>query len=104
MPTGTIGLRSRRDLQDPFPEQSQCPGQRLHGGIGFRLAPYGDPDWEGTRRGLALEPPAGGEGLRDLDGCFALHVTLAALLGRYGYGERRRLAPSAGETTSCSAR
>lgn len=61
----------------------------LRGGLDglAAVAPYGDPGYEGARRGLALAPPAGGGGLRDLDGFFALHPMLETLHGHYGRGE-----------------
>jgi len=51
------------------------------------VAPYGDPAYESARRGLALAPPGNAEGLRDLDGFFALHPMLRALYEHYRRGE-----------------
>jgi uncharacterized protein (DUF1501 family) len=61
----------------------------LRGGLDglAAVAPYGDPAYRSARGGLALEPPADGEGLRDLDGFFALHPMLAALHKHYQEGE-----------------
>jgi uncharacterized protein (DUF1501 family) len=61
----------------------------LRGGLDglATVVPYGDPGYAGARRGLALEPPGGSGGLRDLDGFFALHPMLATLHGYYGRGE-----------------
>lgn len=61
----------------------------LRGGLDGLAAvvPYGDPAYESARRGLALAPPGDREGLRDLDGFFALHPKLRALHGHYGKGE-----------------
>jgi len=61
----------------------------LRGGLDGLAAvvPYGDPAYESARRGLALAPPGDREGLRDLDGFFALHPKLRALHGHYGRGE-----------------
>ncbi len=51
------------------------------------VAPYGDPAYERARRGLALAPPGDRDGLRDLDGFFALHPKLRAVHGHYGKGQ-----------------
>ncbi len=61
----------------------------LRGGLDGLAAvvPYGDAAYESARRGLALEPPGDPDGLRDLDGFFALHPKLRALHAHYGKGE-----------------
>ena len=61
----------------------------LRGGLDGLAAvvPYGDPAYESARRGLAIAPPGDREGLRDLDGFFALHPKLRALHEHYGKGE-----------------
>jgi uncharacterized protein (DUF1501 family) len=61
----------------------------LRGGLDglAAVAPYGDPDYEPARKGLALEPPGNGDGLLDLDGSFALHPALAGLHQRFRQGE-----------------
>ena len=61
----------------------------LRGGLDGLAAvvPYGDPAYESARQGLALAPPGDSEGLRDLDGFFALHPKLRALHAHYGKGE-----------------
>lgn len=61
----------------------------LRGGLDglAAVAPYGDPDYERSRGGLALGPPGGRQGAHDLDGFFALHPMLETLHGRYLDGE-----------------
>lgn len=61
----------------------------LRGGLDglAAVAPYGDADYERARGGLALEPPGGAQGLRDLDGFFALHPMLGTLHNQFHRGE-----------------
>ena len=40
------------------------------------VVPYGDPNYAGTRRGLALAAPGQDKGITDLDGFFGLHPAL----------------------------
>ncbi len=49
--------------------------------------PFGDPDYERARTGLALPPPGAAGGALDLDGHFGLNPALARLHARYGRGE-----------------
>ncbi len=49
--------------------------------------PWGDPDYERARAGLALPRPGAPGGALDLDGAFGLNPALAGLHRRYGAGE-----------------
>ncbi len=61
----------------------------LRGGLDglAAVAPYGDPDYQNARGGLAIEPPGAADGVLDLDGFFALHPALSTLHGHYRRGE-----------------
>jgi uncharacterized protein (DUF1501 family) len=49
--------------------------------------PFGDPDYERARTGLAIRPPGEAGGALTLDGVFGLNPALAGLHARYGAGE-----------------
>ena len=51
------------------------------------VPPYGDPDYAGLHRDLAIAGPGIVDGALRLDGTFGLHPSLAFLHERYGAGE-----------------
>jgi uncharacterized protein (DUF1501 family) len=51
------------------------------------VPPYGDPDYAGLHRDLAIAAPGGIDGALPLDGTFGLHPSLAFLHERYSAGE-----------------
>ncbi|WP_126974536.1 DUF1501 domain-containing protein [Frigidibacter oleivorans] len=51
------------------------------------LQPWGDPDFAALRPGLALPPGSGPEAALDLDGRFAMHTGLTALMPMWQAGE-----------------
>jgi uncharacterized protein (DUF1501 family) len=51
------------------------------------VPPYGDPDYLGLRRELAIAAPGAADGALPLDGTFGLHPSLAFLHERYLAGE-----------------
>ena len=51
------------------------------------VPPYGDPDYAGLHRELAIAAPAGADGALALDNTFGLHPSLRFLHERYSAGE-----------------
>jgi uncharacterized protein (DUF1501 family) len=51
------------------------------------VPPYGDPDYAGLHRDLAIAPPGSADGALRLDSTFGLHPSLAFLHERYVAGE-----------------
>jgi uncharacterized protein (DUF1501 family) len=51
------------------------------------VPPYGDPDYAGLRRELAIAAPGAADGALALNGTFGLHPSLAFLHERYAAGE-----------------
>jgi uncharacterized protein (DUF1501 family) len=51
------------------------------------VPPYGDPDYAGLHRELAIAPPGAADGALALNGTFGLHPSLAFLHERYAAGE-----------------
>jgi uncharacterized protein (DUF1501 family) len=51
------------------------------------VPPYGDPDYAGLHRELAIAPPGGPDGALSLDRTFGLHPSLAFMHERFAAGE-----------------
>ncbi|HEY0745966.1 MAG TPA: DUF1501 domain-containing protein [Steroidobacteraceae bacterium] len=51
------------------------------------VPPYGDPDYAGLHRELAIAAPGGADGALDLNGTFGLHPSLGFLHERFAAGE-----------------